>query len=458
MPRTSRRKRSLSSGDENLVTYYSKHRCVDREYSPAPESRHVKHYSSRSRSRERRRRHRHSSRNRSHSTRRSDRKLRRQKHRNEPTSVCTKPAYEDDTSRGLSGVKDDEDGHLIYRHGDMLNSRYEINSLLGEGTFGKVLDCFDRKTNTYVAVKVIKNVEKYREAAKLEIKVLEKIQQRDRNGRSLCVTLLDWFNHYGHMCLVFEKMGLSVFDFMKDNNYEPYPVDQVRHISHQLIVAVKFLHDMKLSHTDLKPENMLFVNSDCNVTYNSRLKRDERIVKSSDMRLIDFGSATFDHEHHSTVVSTRHYRAPEVVLELGWSQPCDMWSIGCIMFELYTGFTLFQTHENREHLAMMERILGPLPSHMIKKSRKTKYFYKGKLDWDERSSAGRYVRENCKALRKYKRGDGETHELFFNLIEHLLDYEPEKRLTAKEAMSHPFFYGMNMSYSSGSRHSHSKSR
>ncbi|KAM7426472.1 Dual specificity protein kinase clk2 [Porites harrisoni] len=458
MPRTSRRKRSLSSGDENSVTYYSKHRCVDREYSPAPESRHVKHYSSRSRSRERRRRHRHSSRNRSHSTRRSDRKLRRQKHRNEPTAVSTKPAYEDDTNRGLSGVKDDEDGHLIFRHGDMLNSRYEINSLLGEGTFGKVLDCFDRKTNTYVAVKVIKNVEKYREAAKLEIKVLEKIQQRDRNGRSLCVTLLDWFNHYGHMCLVFEKMGLSVFDFMKDNNYEPYPVDQVRHISHQLIVAVKFLHDMKLSHTDLKPENMLFVNSDCNVTYNSRLKRDERIVKSSDMRLIDFGSATFDHEHHSTVVSTRHYRAPEVVLELGWSQPCDMWSIGCIMFELYTGFTLFQTHENREHLAMMERILGPLPSHMIKKSRKTKYFYKGKLDWDERSSAGRYVRENCKALRKYKRGDGETHELFFNLIEHLLDYEPEKRLTAKEAMSHPFFYGMNMSYSTGSRHSHSKSR
>ena len=61
-------------------------------------------------------------------------------------------------------------------------------------------------------------------------------------------------------------------------------------------------------------------------------------------------------------------------------------------------------------------------------------------------------------LQKYKRGDGETHELFFNLIEHLLDYEPEKRLTAKEAMSHPFFYGMNMSYSTGSRHSHSKSR
>lgn len=56
-----------------------------------------------------------------------------------------------------------------------------------------------------------------------------------------------------------------------------------------------------------------------------------RKVKCTDVRLIDFGSATFDHEHHSTIVSTRHYRAPEVILELGWSQPCDVWSIGYVI-------------------------------------------------------------------------------------------------------------------------------
>lgn len=71
-------------------------------------------------------------------------------------------------------------------------------------------------------------------------------------------------------------------------------------------------------------------------------RRDERIVRRTDIKVIDFGSATFDWEHHSTIVSTRHYRAPEVILELGWSQPCDVWSIGCILFELYLGFTLFQ--------------------------------------------------------------------------------------------------------------------
>ncbi len=74
-------------------------------------------------------------------------------------------------------------------------------------------------------------------------------------------------------------------------------------------------------------------------------RRDERIVRRTDIKVIDFGSATFDWEHHSTIVSTRHYRAPEVILELGWSQPCDVWSVGCILFELYLGFTLFQVFD-----------------------------------------------------------------------------------------------------------------
>lgn len=105
-------------------------------------------------------------------------------------------------------------------------------------------------------------------------------------------------------------------------------------------------------------------------------RKDVKRVKNTAIKLIDFGSATFDDEHHSTIVSTRHYRAPEVILELGWNQTCDVWSIGCILFELYLGITLFQTHDNREHLAMMERILGPLPYRMC---RKTKWVWKNEL-------------------------------------------------------------------------------
>uniref|UniRef100_A0A8C9WE09 dual-specificity kinase n=1 Tax=Scleropages formosus TaxID=113540 RepID=A0A8C9WE09_SCLFO len=345
-------------------------------------------------------------------------------------------------TRALS-VRDDEEGHLIYRSGDVLQERYEIVNTLGEGTFGRVVQCVDHhRGGARVALKIIKNVEKYKEAARLEINVLERINEKDPENKHLCVQMYDWFDYHGHMCISFELLALSTFDFLKDNNYVPYSIGQVRHMGYQICHAVKceFLHDNKLTHTDLKPENILFVNSDYTITYNAEKKRDERIVKNTSVRVVDFGSATFDHEHHSTIVSTRHYRAPEVILELGWSQPCDVWSIGCILFEYYQGFTLFQTHDNREHLAMMERIQGPIPSRMIRRTRKQKYFYHGRLDWDENSSAGRYVRENCKPLRRYVLSEAEEHHQLFDLIEGMLEYEPSKRLTLAGCLRHPFFF------------------
>ncbi|XP_066248570.1 probable dual specificity protein kinase madd-3 [Euwallacea similis] len=341
-------------------------------------------------------------------------------------------------SSRASSVEDDEEGHLIYRSGDVLQDRYKILGTLGEGTFGKVVKVRDLEMDHSMALKIIKNVEKYKEAAKLEINVLEKLSDTDPDSTHLCVKMLDWFDYHGHMCIAFEMLGLSVFDFLKDNNYQPYPLDQVRHIGYQLCYSVKFLHDNALTHTDLKPENILFVDSDFDLVYNTKKRRDVKRVKRTDVRLIDFGSATFDHEHHSTIVSTRHYRAPEVILELGWSQPCDVWSIGCILFELYLGITLFQTHDNREHLAMMQRVLGDIPQRMARKT-KTKYFHKGRLDWDEKSSAGRYVRDNCKPLLRYKQFDDPDHNYLFDLIFRLLEYEPSERISLREALMHPFF-------------------
>lgn len=153
------------------------------------------------------------------------------------------------------------------------------------------------------------------------------------------------------------------------------------------------MHKNKLTQTHFKPENIPFVNDAYDVEYPDNNKISSRakqyyVVRDPTIRLIDFGSATFDHEHLSKVVSTRHYRAIEVILELVWSQPCDVWSIGRILFELYTGVTMFQTHDNREHLAMMDRILGYIPYRMVMRS-KLKYFdSSGRLIWDNSSYAG----------------------------------------------------------------------
>ena len=92
---------------------------------------------------------------------------------------------------------------------------------------------------------------------------------------------------------------------------------------------------------------------------------DYRMPRSHEIRLIDFGGATFDTDHHSRIINTRQYRAPEVLLGLGWSFPSDMWSVGCILCELLSGELLFATHHDLEHLAMMERVVEEqLPREM----------------------------------------------------------------------------------------------
>ncbi|KAG5284953.1 hypothetical protein AALO_G00032330 [Alosa alosa] len=336
-------------------------------------------------------------------------------------------------------VEDDEEGHLIYHNGDMLRARYEIVCTLGEGAFGKVVECIDHtKDGQRVAVKIIKNLERYREAAMSEVEVIEQINNLDSSSNYACVRMLDWFDYHGHICIVFELLGLSTFDFLKENGFMPFTIDQIRYMADQIFRAVLFLHQNKLTHTDLKPENILFVDSDYDIEYNAKMKRDERNLKKLDVKVVDFGNAIYDHEHHTSVVSTRHYRAPEVILELGWNQSCDVWSLGCILIEYYLGLTLFQTHDSKEHLAMMERVLGPIPTHMLQKTRKKRFVYHEKLDWDEHSSGGRYVRKHCKPLKQYMSSKGADHEQLFDLIQKMMEYDVSKRITLEEAISHPF--------------------
>ncbi|CAI0447430.1 unnamed protein product [Linum tenue] len=315
----------------------------------------------------------------------------------------------------------------------------KIHSKMGEGTFGQVLECWDRERKEMVAVKIVRGIKKYREAAMIEIDVLQQLGKHDRGGNR-CVQLRNWFDYRNHICIVFEKLGPSLYDFLRKNNYRSFPIDLV------------LMHDLRLIHTDLKPENILLVSSDYgkvpDYRGSSRSPREsshfKRVPNSSAIKVIDFGSTTYDRPDQTYIVSTRHYRAPEVILGLGWSYPCDVWSIGCILVELCTGEALFQTHENLEHLAMMERVLGPLPLHMLKRADRhaDKYVRRGKLDWPE----GAASRESVRAVMKLPRlpnlimqhVDHSAGDLI-HLLQGLLRYDPSERLTARAALRHSFF-------------------
>ncbi|CAK7271265.1 serine threonine protein kinase CMGC group [Sporothrix epigloea] len=357
---------------------------------------------------------------------------------------------------------DDKDGHFIVVPETDLTKRYQMVKLLGQGTFGKVVQARDREKNEFVAIKIIRSVQKYRDASKIELRVLETLKANDQKNRNRCIHLRECFDYRGHICIVMDLLGQSVFDFLKGNGFVPFPNSQIQNFARQLFTSVAFLHDLQLIHTDLKPENVVLVDADYQTfTYNrkipsssatvARQATQRRVLLDTEIRLIDFGSATFQDEYHSSVVSTRHYRAPEIILGLGWSFPCDIWSIGCILVEFFTGDALFQTHDNLEHLAMMEavcdcRIDSHLVQQVVKSTRNggnpaSKYFKRVRLDYpsEETTRASRRFVKAMKKLYEIIPVSSSFLRQFLDLLKRIFVYDPSQRITAKEALQHPWF-------------------
>ncbi|KAG5994938.1 hypothetical protein E4U54_002999 [Claviceps lovelessii] len=339
----------------------------------------------------------------------------------------------------------------------------KISCLLGQGTFGKVVKARDRKRNEAVAVKIIRSVQKYRDASRIELRVLATLKANDSENRNRCIHLRDCFDYRGHICIVMDLLGQSVFDFLKGNGFVPFPNSQIQNFARQLFTSVAFLHDLNLIHTDLKPENILLADDAYQTfTYNrkipsssttiNRQASQRRVLLNTEIRLIDFGSATFQDEYHSSVVSTRHYRAPEIILGLGWSFPCDIWSIGCILVEFFTGDALFQTHDNLEHLAMMEAVVGSrMDSHLVQAVNKmstrsggnpaSKYFKRLRLDYPtpETTRGSRRFVKAMKHLNDIIPSNNQFFKHFLDLLKKIFVYDPSQRITAKQALNHPWF-------------------
>ncbi|KAG1365732.1 Serine/threonine-protein kinase AFC1 [Cocos nucifera] len=289
------------------------------------------------------------------------------------------------------------------------------------GTFGQVVECLDLEKTEAVAIKIVRSLRKYREAAMIEIDVLQRLAKADISG-TRCVQLRNWFDYRNHICIVFEKLGPSLYDFLQRNSYHSFPIDLVREFGRQLLESVAFMHDLRLIHTDLKPENILLVSSEYikipDYKFLTRTAKDrsffKNLPKSSAIKLIDFGSTTFEHQDHNYVVSTRHYRAPEVILDqYGWYMVVQM----CLA-SWYPCRCRF--------------CLGTICQ------RSEKYFHQGlRLDWPEGATSN----ESMRAVYKLPRLQHVDHSAgdLIDLLQGLLRYDPTERLKAREALRHPFF-------------------
>jgi dual-specificity kinase len=141
--------------------------------------------------------------------------------------------------RSSDGKKcDDDDGHYVVTADANLTDRYRIVKLLGQGTFGKVVQAYDQQKKTNCAVKIIRSVQKYRDASRIELRVLSTLKSNDRENRNKCIHLRHCFDFRNHICIVTDLYGQSVFDFLKVNNFTPFPNTHIQTFARQLFTSV----------------------------------------------------------------------------------------------------------------------------------------------------------------------------------------------------------------------------
>ncbi|XP_067210019.1 serine/threonine-protein kinase PRP4 homolog isoform X1 [Linepithema humile] len=269
---------------------------------------------------------------------------------NSPTLEGKRQGGPDNPS--LTDNWDDAEGYYRVRVGETLDARYVVYGYTGQGVFSNVVRARDSaRGNLDVAVKIIRNNEIMHRTGLKELEILRKLNDADPEDRFHCLRLFRHFFHKNHLCMVFEPLAMNLREVLKKYGKDVgLHVKAVRSYTQQLFLALKLLKRANILHADIKPDNILVSES--------------KLV----LKLCDFGSASHAHENEITpYLVSRFYRAPEIILGIPYDFGIDMWSVGCTIYELYTGKIMFSGKTNNQMLKYFMDLKGKMPNKLIRK-------------------------------------------------------------------------------------------
>lgn len=411
---------------------------------------------------------------------------------------------------------DDDNGSYIKVIHDHIAYRYEILQVIGRGSFGQVVKARDHKTNTDVALKIIRNKKRFHQQALIEVKILEHLnrccdqanqqqqqlqqqilqQQQQLSGSAgqpangstgstssssnsspsssnyslsssssslmssplaqaaansrqsaggehqapgkqqqqqqqqhqfnntnagcqFVIQMIDNFYFRNHLCITFELLNMNLYELIKRNSYQGFSLNLIRKFAYSLVQCLRMLNREKIIHCDLKPENILL-----------------RDRTSSSIKVIDFGSSCFTSQRIYTYIQSRFYRSPEVILGLPYGTPIDMWSLACILAELYTGEPLFAGENESDQLGCIMEVCSLPPTSVLEAATRRRLFFDSKNNPRNLvNSKDRRRRVGSRPLSVILNCD-ETD--FIDFLERCLEWDPRLRLTPDEAIRHPW--------------------
>ncbi|XP_003412341.1 homeodomain-interacting protein kinase 3 isoform X3 [Loxodonta africana] len=332
-----------------------------------------------------------------------------------------------------------------------MKNTYEVLDFLGRGTFGQVVKCWKRGTNEIVAIKILKNHPSYARQGQIEVSILARLSTENADEYNF-VRAYECFQHRNHTCLVFEMLEQNLYDFLKQNKFSPLPLKVIRPILQQVATALKKLKSLGLIHADLKPENIMLV---------------DPIRQPYRVKVIDFGSASHVSKTVcSTYLQSRYYRAPEIILGLPFCEAIDMWSLGCVIAELFLGWPLYPGALEYDQIRYISQTQGLPGEQLLNVGTKSTRFFCRETDISHSGWRLKTLEEHeaetgmkSKEARKYIFNslddivhvntvmDLEGSDLlaekadrreFVSLLKKMLLIDADLRITPAETLNHPF--------------------
>jgi dual specificity tyrosine-phosphorylation-regulated kinase 2/3/4 len=295
--------------------------------------------------------------------------------------------------------------------GDTFDYRYEVLTALGKGAFSNVYLCKDHKYDTNTAVKVIRNERRFHRQVKIEVEMFD-LLYTSKNYSPHVIKLLKAFEFRKNRFLVFDNYGIDMYSYYKKNIIDDR---DLKSFAYQIIHGLDFLHSFEIIHMDLKPENLL--------------------IRNKHLKIIDLGSSFIQQPSmRKDYVQSRYYRSPDVVFALKTTTKIDIWSYGCILYEMATRRPLIPAKSTKDLVIYYTHILGYPPKDMDCYYSNKEFFVQDSKELVSfKNNKGKYLYPNN---FEWKHSDIILKQM---IIQCCLGWDNKKRLTAGELLKHPYF-------------------
>ncbi|KAL2810492.1 kinase-like protein [Aspergillus granulosus] len=353
-------------------------------------------------------------------------------------------------------------GYLAERYypvhiGEVFNSRYQILTKLGFGSASTVWLCRDLNQNCYQVLKV--HVRSWQPAQEMEVlKHLRSLPGEQHPGEDFVRFPLDIFEvtgpHGVHPCLLYKPAGIDIYDLASCLEAEALPEALLRPAIRYVLIALDYLHQGNIIHTDVQPNNLLLGMEDESIL--TKLEEDEisnpsprkqlpdrtiyatrgMPVSTGQPALSDLGEARIAESGNQVgPVMPSVYRAPEVMLGMEWDNKIDIWAVGQMTWTLFEAGHLFKTHhldtelDHAKRYAEMVALLGPPPAEFLERSKDSFKF------WDENGNWRGLAEVPAQTLEARElRLEGDNKISFLEFLRKTMQWRPEDRPTAEELL------------------------